>query len=144
DRRYQALAAGARLQAMFGTALEDNSFPALFTMGSRRDIRRMLAITARERLVTVAGLSAKRGAQPVYLELLLLPCGGDDRLSPITGMLSIHDTDATPPMAPLGLLSLTSWRAVHPSHTASPRDVRKLTVVPGMILYEGASHEGRA
>jgi len=139
---YPFRVAGTRVCALFGRDMKDRSFSALFDRESRREIEEIVAVVGDEMLPAIAGLTAKsaRGAI-THLELLLLPFSARAH-TPIslTGLLAPFETHHGTLDGPLGELSLTSWRYIHPPREKIvPRALRKLKIARGFMVYEGLS-----
>jgi hypothetical protein len=132
---YPFRVAGTRLCALFGRDLKDASFSALFSTDSRHEMEEIVANVATDMLPAVAGVAAtsERGVS-THLELLLLPFNAraHEPIS-LTGLLTPMDDCRDP----LGGLSLTSWRYLHPPEKIIPRVVRKLALARGFMVYEG-------
>src|SRR5882724_7189754 len=122
---YPFRVAGTRLCALLGRDLKDQSFPALFNPGDRREIEDIVAGVADETLAAVAGITAtaEDGSQ-VALELLLLPFASRAHTPlSLTGLLAPFD-DAH---GELRDFKLTSWRYIHKTpQRLIPRALRKL------------------
>lgn len=128
--------AGTRVCALLGRDLKNESFPALFAPGSRRDIEEMVTVVSEEQLVAVAGVTAMTEAgEKAHLELLLLPFA-------VRAHTPISLTGLLAPMFPvrgrLGPFELTSFRYLaHQPQRFAPRVLRKLQVARGLMVYEG-------
>jgi hypothetical protein len=133
---YPFRVAGTRVCALLGRDLKDNSFSALFTPETRREIEEIIAVVAEELLGAVAGITAtSQDGSPAHLELLLLPFHPRAH-TPIslTGLLAPFGETR------LGLrdFKLTSWRYLaHPPQRFVPRALKKLAIARGLMVYEG-------
>jgi hypothetical protein len=127
--------AGTRVCALAGRDLKDQSFAALFTQESRREIEEITTIVADETIGAIAGLTATNDdGTRAHLELLLLPFNARPHTPvSVTGVLAPFD-DAC---AALGAFTLTSWRYLHQPEKLLPRAIRKLQVARGLMVYEG-------
>lgn len=132
--------AGTRLCGLLGRDLKAESFLALWTDTSRREVEDLIGITTDESLATVAGVtaSAETGA-PVYLELLLLPVARSvHALHSVTGLLVPLTAPAHSGYPRLERLSLTTWRHEgHRTRTIAQRAIRRLALARGFMAYEG-------
>ena len=133
---YPFRVAGTRVCALLGRDLKDNSFSALFTPDTRREIEEIIAVVAEELLGAVAGITATTpDGTPAHLELLLLPflTRAHAPVS-LTGLLAPFG-DA---QQALRDFKLTSWRYLaHPPQRLVPRALRKLAIARGLMVYEG-------
>jgi hypothetical protein len=105
----------------------------LFAPESRAEITGLLATVADEALPAVAGITARRGQRAVALELTLLPPTGRPQFSGLLVPLTAIRAPRRPAL--LTGLTVTSWRHLHPPRP--PRALRKISVAPGVVLYEG-------
>ncbi|MFB9264090.1 PAS domain-containing protein [Bradyrhizobium erythrophlei] len=132
---YPFRVAGTRISALLGRDLKDQSFSALFTAESRREIEDVITCVAEETLPAIAGVTATTadGAR-AHLELLLLPFTARVHVpTTLTGLLApFEDNTAT-----LGPFTLTSWRYLHPPERLLPRALRKIAIARGLMVYEG-------
>jgi hypothetical protein len=133
---YPFRVAGTRVCALLGRDLKDNSFSALFTPDTRREIEEIIAVVAEEMLGAVAGITATaQDGTPAHLELLLLPFNTRAH-TPIslTGLLApFRDAHSV-----LTDFKLTSFRYLaHPPQRFVPRALRKLALARGLMVYEG-------
>ncbi len=131
--------AGTRVCALFGRELKGEAFLDLWSTASRRDMRELVAIVARESVALVAGASAASAAgAALNLELLVLPLG-------FHGQVDARVLGALAPSEPwLGAGTLRGLRlethrylgaALHPVPRAvAPRDGR---VRHGFVVYDG-------
>ena len=132
---YPFRVAGTRVCALFGHDVKDNSFSALFTEASRREIEEIVAAVAEEMLPAIAGVTstAPNGAT-AHLELLLLPFSTRAHAPvSLTGLLAPFEDNH----GVLGALELTSWRYLHLPQKLVPRTLRKLAIARGFMVYEG-------
>ncbi|WP_024510652.1 PAS domain-containing protein [Bradyrhizobium sp. ARR65] len=135
DAGYPFRVAGTRVCALFGRDLKDESFAALFTRESRREIEDIATVVAEEMLPSIAGLTATAtDGTRTHLELLLLPFNARAH-APIsmTGLLAPFESN--PGM--LGALELVSHRYLHQPEKIIPRAIRKLAIARGFMVYEG-------
>ncbi|WP_407175329.1 PAS domain-containing protein [Bradyrhizobium sp. STM 3562] len=135
DAGYPFRVAGTRVCALFGRDLKDESFAALFTRESRREIEDIATVVAEEMLPSIAGLTATAAdGTRTHLELLLLPFNARAH-TPIsmTGLLAAFESN--PGM--LGALELVSHRYLHQPEKIIPRAIRKLAIARGFMVYEG-------
>jgi len=125
--------AGTRVCALFGRDLKGEAFVSLFAW-PRQPIADLVGVVADELQPVAAGVSATApDGTRAHLELLLLPFNPRAHTPPsLTGLLT-----------PLGVargglhdLVLTSWRILQPQRSG-PRALRKLSVSPGLTVYEG-------
>jgi hypothetical protein len=133
---YPFRVAGTRVCALLGRDLKDQSFSALFTLETRREIEEIVAVVAEELLGAVAGITATaEDGLPVHLELLLLPFNTRAHTPvSLTGLLAPFG----PACSVLKDFKLTSWRYLnHPPQRFVPRALRKLGIARGFIVYEG-------
>jgi hypothetical protein len=139
---YPFRVAGTRVCALFGRDMTKKSFSALFCRESRHEIEEILTVVGEEMLPAIAGLTAAASRGPtIHLELLLLPfnTGAHAPIS-LTGLLAPFETHPGTLDGPVGELSLTSWRYIHPPvEKLVPRALRKLRIARGFMLYEGLS-----
>jgi hypothetical protein len=127
--------AGTRVCALAGCDLKDQSFAALFTQDSRREIEEITTVVADETLGAIAGLTAARAdGSKAHLELLLLPFNAKPHTPvSVTGVLAPFEDECSA----LGEFTLTSWRYLHQPEKLLPRAIRKLQVARGLMVYEG-------
>jgi hypothetical protein len=133
---YPFRVAGTRVCALLGRDLKDNSFSALFTPDTRREIEEIIAVVAEEMLGAVAGITATaQDGTPAHLELLLLPFNTRAH-TPIslTGLLApFRDAHSV-----LTDFRLTSFRYLAlPPQRFVPRALKKLALARGLMVYEG-------
>jgi hypothetical protein len=133
---YPFRVAGTRVCALLGCDQKGQSFSALFTPGSRRDIEDIVGVVAEEMLATVAGITATaEDGSPAHLELLLLPFNNRAHAPlSLTGLLAPFEGGH----GALGNFNLTSWRYLgHQPQNFGSRALRKLAVARGLMVYEG-------
>jgi hypothetical protein len=135
---YPFRVAGTRVCALLGRDLKEQSFSALFTAESRREIEEIVAVVSEEMLVAVAGITATaHDGSLARLELLLLPFNARAHTPlSLTGLLAPFEEQHSV----LREFKLTSWRYLaHPPQKLVPRALRKLAIARGFMVYEGLS-----
>lgn len=135
DAGYPFRVAGTRVCALLGRDLKDESFSALFTSGSRREIEDIISYVAEEMLPAIAGVTAtaENGAT-AHLELLLLPFNNRAHAPvSLTGLLAPFEGD----LGTIRDFNVTSWRYLHRPQKLVPRALRKLAIARGFMVYEG-------
>jgi hypothetical protein len=135
---YPFRVAGTRVCALLGRDLKDQSFSALFTAESRREIEEIIAVVSEEMLAAVAGVTATaQDGSRAHLELLLLPFNARAHTPlSLTGLLAPFEDEHSV----IGEFTLTSWRYLaHPPQKLVPRALRKLAIARGLMMYEGLS-----
>jgi hypothetical protein len=127
--------AGTRVCALAGCDLKDQSFVALFSEASRREIEEIATIVADETLGAIAGVTAAReDGSKAHLELLLLPFNARPHTPvSVTGVLAPFDGQC----GALDPFTVTSWRYLHQPEKLLPRAIRKLQIARGLMVYEG-------
>lgn len=128
---------GIGLRTLIGPDAEGRPFPALFAPRSRSGIADLLAVVTEEALPTVAGIAARAGRRRVALELTLLPpIGPQAPAGDLSGLMVPLTVQRNAPT--LTALILISWRHLHPPPgPLPPRALRKISIAPGVMLYEG-------
>jgi hypothetical protein len=121
--RYAIRVAGARTNSLFARELRGASFVELWRAPDRREIATMLASVAHEAVAIVAGASSDpAGAQPLDLELLLLPLRHHGKTDArILGSLTPASLPSWLGLFAAGPLSLLSLRVLRGADSA-PRE----------------------
>ena len=126
--RYPIRVSGARTSSLFARELRGASFVELWRAPDRDEIATILSSVAREAAAVVAGASSDpTGAQPLDLELLLLPLRHHGKTD--ARILGALTPAALPswlglfPAGPLSLLSLRVLRRADGALRAGPDDV---------------------
>jgi hypothetical protein len=106
--------AGTRVCALFGRELKGESFIGLWAAASQPVLSDLLAILDRERVGTVAGVTAQSAdGDPIELELLLLPLSANrPSLARAIGVLAPVKIPAWLGASPIGALTLGSRRHI--------------------------------
>jgi hypothetical protein len=135
--------AGTRVCALFGRELKGEAFLDLWSASSRRDMRELAFVVARESTGLVAGVAGASAADPALkLELLLLPLGFHGHTNArVLGALAPGEAPAWLGTSVLRELSLRTHRYLDPTaarHAAPiapiPRDGR---IRHGFVIYDG-------
>jgi hypothetical protein len=111
---YPFRLAGTRVCALFGRELKGESFIGLWAAATQPTVCDLLAILDRERVGTVAGVTAQSGnGEPIELELLLLPLSATrPSLARTIGVLAPLKIPQWLGSSPIGALTLGGRRHI--------------------------------
>jgi hypothetical protein len=113
SQRYPIRISGTRTNTLFARELKGASFLDLWRAPDQREIAAMLASVAEEAIAMVAGVSCHSRAQPLDLELLLLPLRHHGKThARILGALSPASLPSWVGLFPAGAMSLLSLRVL--------------------------------